>query len=141
MISDYRKGYENSDEKHAWIGIRIANARNCWVKNVTAVHFGFGTASLEQWCQNITVQDSACIDPVSTIAGSRRYPFMIMGQMNLVQRCYGRRARHDFAANWKARGPNVFLDCISSKPSNDCGPHACWSPGPCTITLELRVVR
>jgi hypothetical protein len=78
----------------------------------------------------VTVEDSTCLDPVSRISGSRRYPFTISGQLRLVQRCFARNGRHDFAQGSLSPGPNVFLDCASEKSHSDTGPHHRWAAGP-----------
>ncbi len=77
----------------------------------------------------MTVQDCACIKPVSLITGGRRYPYSINGQYCLVQRCYSDHARHAQATGAKVCGPNVFLDCYAENTHSDTGPHHRWAVG------------
>lgn len=61
-----------SDEQHGWDFVSINSAENVWVRDITAVHFGFSAVNIGQakWA---TVQGSKCLDMVSQITGSRRY--------------------------------------------------------------------
>jgi len=129
LISEYRKGEENSDEAHAWDAVKINNLVDGWVRNVTAVHFGYSCVNIGSAGKRITVQDCACIDPVSKISGGRRYSFALDGQLCLVQRCYTRGGRHDYVMHACARGPNVFLDCVADQTYADSGPHHRWGTG------------
>ncbi len=52
-----------------------------------------------------TVQDCACLAPVSKVTGGRRYPFSQNGQYGLVQRCYSEDARHAAAPGDGLRRP------------------------------------
>lgn len=71
------------------------------------------------------------IDPVSKIAGARRYSFSAQGsgQRILFQRCYARNGRHSFVTGQKTVGPTVFVDCLSESSLSDIGPHHRWSVG------------
>jgi hypothetical protein len=129
LVSEFEEGKETSDESHAWDAIRIGNTIDSWVRDVTAVHFGYSCVNIIASAKRITVQDSACIDPVSRISGGRRYSFALDGQLCLVQRCYTRGGRHDYVMHARARGPNVFLDCVADKPHSDSGPHHRWATG------------
>lgn len=129
LISEYKKGMQKKDENHAWNAISIYNATDSWVRNVTAVHFGYSCVYISSKGKQVTVQDSACIDPVSKITGGRRYSFNIGGQLCLVQRCYTRHGRHDFVMSARVRGPNVFLDCVADNTHSDSGPHHRWAVG------------
>jgi hypothetical protein len=77
----------------------------------------------------LTIEDSSSVDPVSVITGGRRYPFCMVGQLNLVQRCYSRDGRHAFVVQARVCGPNVFLDCTSEKDHATSEPHHRWSVG------------
>jgi hypothetical protein len=127
-VSEY-KGHEDEDEAHAWDFIVIDAAANAWVRRITALHFAHNAVKVERKAKWVTVEDSTCLDPVSRVAGSRRYPFTISGQLTLVQRCFARNGRHDFAQGSLSPGPNVFLDCASEKSHSDTGPHHRWAAG------------
>jgi hypothetical protein len=107
----------------------IDAAANAWARGITALHFAHNAVKVEKKAKWVTVEDSTCLDPVSRIAGSRRYPFTISGQLSLVQRCFARNGRHDFAQGSLSAGPNVFLDCASEKSHSDSGPHHRWAAG------------
>jgi hypothetical protein len=66
---------------------------------------------------------------ISEIKGGLRYPFAIVGQLNLVQRCFAREGRHDFVMQYRVPGPNVFLDCRSEKPLAESGCHQRYATG------------
>lgn len=127
LVSEYEKG-NKEDEKHAWRGVGLEAVSNSWVRNLTTVHFSH-CVTIQKDSIFVTVQDSACIDPISIIRGGRRYPFAINGQYSLVQRCYSRDPRHAQATGSRVRGPNAFLDCLTEKPHNDIGPHHRWAIG------------
>jgi hypothetical protein len=128
LVSEYQQGRENEDEEHAWIGVTIDHAENSWIRNVSVVHFSHGVG-LGSQAAFITVQDCACLRPVSKITGGRRYPFAISGQYCLIQRCYSDHSRHAEATGARVRGPNVFLDCLAENTHADTGPHHRWAVG------------
>ncbi|HEX5791085.1 MAG TPA: hypothetical protein VFY13_08015 [Luteolibacter sp.] len=128
LVSEYVKGQENQDEAHAWTGLSLDHAADSWVRNVTTVHFSHAV-NLSGMSKFVTVQDCACLKPVSLITGGRRYPYSINGQYGLVQRCYSDHARHAEATGSKVCGPNVFLDCLAENTHSDTGPHHRWAVG------------
>lgn len=128
LVSEYEKGQENKDEAHAWTGVGLDHAADSWVRNVTTVHFSHAV-SLGSMSKFVTVQDCACLKPVSLITGGRRYPYSINGQYCLVQRCYSDHSRHAAATGSKVCGPNVFLDCLAENTHADTGPHHRWAVG------------
>jgi hypothetical protein len=128
LVSEYEKGKETSDEAHAWIGIGLGAVENAWVREVTAVHFSHAVEANAN-SLFVTIEDSAHLDPVSQITGSRRYSFSLNGQYGLVQRCRAQDARHAFVTGSKVRGPNVFLDSVSTRSHADSGPHHRWAVG------------
>lgn len=129
LESVYRKGAENSDERHAWNAITLDRIVDSWVRDVTAVHFAYACVATGKGAARITVQDCAMLDPVSKIAGGRRYSFVGGGQFVLFQRCYARNGRHDFVTGHLDVGPTVFLDCLAEETHADIGPHHRWACG------------
>ena len=117
------------DEEHGWTLIDVIDARDFWVRKITAIHFGYACVSVHRPCKWVTIEDCACLDPVSKIASGRRYSFAIDGQLTLVQNCGARGGRHDFVMEALAAGPNVFLDCIAKNCHADSGSHHRWSAG------------
>ncbi len=129
VVRDYRGEKYFADERHCRELVRIENAVNVWVRNVTAAHFVYSCVSIGRGAKWVTVRDCACLDMVSEITGSRRYPYSVAGQLCLVERCTGDTGRHDFAVGSRICGPNVFLDCRAGKSYNTSEPHHRWSVG------------
>jgi hypothetical protein len=117
-----------SDEQHGWNFIEINFAENVWVRNITALHFGYSAVNIGQ-AKWVTVQDSKCLEMVSEITGGRRYCFNNDGQLNLIQRCEAQTGRHDFVLGARVCGPNVFLHCNASNSFATSEPHHRWSVG------------
>jgi len=126
LVSEYEKGQENKDEAHVWTGVALDHAADCWVRNVTTVHIGYAV-SLGSMSKFVTIQDCACLKPVSLIMGGRRYAYSLNGQYGLVQRCYSDHSRHALVTGAKVCGPNVFLDCLTENNHSDIGPHHRWA--------------
>ncbi len=122
-------GSNPEDEDHAWIGISFERTRDSWVQRVTGEHLAYATISFTRSARHNTAQEVAFVDPVSEVTGGRRYPFNISGSGNLIQRCYSSKGRHNFVAGARVAGPNVWLDCLAVKSTNDDGPHHRWSSG------------
>ena len=113
-----------SDENHYWNFIVIDNARNVWIRNVTALHFAGSMVSIRKGSKWVTVQDCVSLEPVSIRGGGRRFTYQIMGQLCLVQRCTSDKGRHSFVlGDYTACGPNVFLDCKATIPYSSSEPH------------------
>ena len=127
-----------TDEAHSWTLVRLVGVENGWVRDVTAEHFALSAVALGSNTKWATVQDCACLDPVSQITGGRRYSFAMNGcQLCLVQRCSARNGRHDFVMGSVVAGPNVFLNCRAEKTHADAGPHHRWSVGTLYDDLHL----
>jgi hypothetical protein len=119
----------NTDEDHAWTAIRLRDAENCWVREVTGQYLAYSTVNIDD-ANYITVQDCAYIEPKSQVSGGRRYSFAIQkGIGNLIQRCYTKSGRHDFVTGSRVTGPNVFLDGLAEDARSDVGPHHRWATG------------
>lgn len=121
------KDYE--DTHHAWIGIQIDKAENCWVRNVTCRYFGYAAVSCEAAAKNVTVTDCRCLETKSVITGGLRYSFNNWGQQNLFMNCQATEGRHDFVTGARVCGPNVFYNCTASQTYADIGPHHRWASG------------
>jgi hypothetical protein len=115
-------------ESHAWNGIHIkSNTENTWVRDVTGHYFGWSLISASG--KRATIQDCVNLGHASIISGGRRYPFMIDGQLNLVQRCLAFEGRHEFVTQARTAGPNVFVDCLGVNSRQNAGPHHRYSVG------------
>jgi hypothetical protein len=119
----------DTDEDHGWIAVDFNNIENGWVRNITAVHFGYAAVSLGSQAKNITVKDSKCLDPKSIITGSRRYSFNNDGQLNLFMNMETTYGRHDYVTGAKTLGPNVFFNGKTRQSQSDIGPHHRWAVG------------
>jgi len=127
MTSAYTTSWASSvsgvahDEQHGWNAVKIAYARDCWVKNVEAWHFGFSCVNIGSTASFITVDNCAMYDPISIIDGGRRYSFNVDGQRNLVQNCIARNGRHDYVTGSRVAGPNVFYNNTATLQKNALG--------------------
>lgn len=117
-----------SVEQHAWHGIKLhCSSENTWVRHVSGKYFGWSLVSASGI--GATVTDCVSLGHASQIRGGRRYPFMIDGQRNLVQRCVTIEGRHEFVSQAKTAGPNVFVDCVGRASKSSAGPHHRYSVG------------
>ncbi len=117
-------------EHHTWTAIKLSGVTNGWVRNMTAVHFSYSAVQISENSDYNTIQDCAMLEPVSEPRAPRRYHFYISGgKGNLFQRLYSEEGRHDFVTGKKVEGPNVFLDALAVRSSNEIGPHHRWASG------------
>jgi hypothetical protein len=118
-----------SDEDHYWNFITINNAKNAWVRNVTALHFAYSLVGTQRGAKWITVQDCISREPVSRRMGARRFTFRLSGQLTLVQRCTSDKGRHSFMMGQPTSSGNVYLDCSATVPYSSSEPHEQWATG------------
>ncbi|MFC1489582.1 hypothetical protein ACFL6K_00060 [Candidatus Latescibacterota bacterium] len=119
-----------SDEAHWWNFASFNNAKHCWVRDVTGLHFGGSLVSLSGGVKWTTVQDCKNLEPVAQRWGARRTAFASSGQLNLVQRCLSDRGRHSFVTmGQQSAGPNVFLECTATRSYSTSEPHSHWVTG------------
>ena len=126
IASVYR---DDDDAEHAWTGVMLDKAEDCWVSNVTTHHLANSAVWCERYAKNVTVQDCRCLEPKSVITGGYRYSFYNNGQQNLFMRCLTTEGRHDFVTGARVLGPNVFYQCNASQTYADIGPHHRWACG------------
>lgn len=118
-----------SDENHYRNFIIFDNIRNGWVRDCTALHFVYsmvGTSAGAKW---VTIQDCVSREPISMIAGARRFVFALRGQLGLVQRCQSDKGRHSFMTGQPSSTGNVYLDCSATRPYSSSEPHEQWATG------------
>lgn len=119
-----------TDENHAWTGIRLSRVTDSWVRRVTTRYFGNNAVVIEGQASFNTVEEVACLDPKSEITGGRRYPFAVNGGVgNLFQRCFARHGRHNFVTGARVTGPHAWLDSLAVENHADDGPHHRWATG------------
>ena len=118
-----------SDENHYFNFINISNAKNVWVRNITALHFGNSVVQSNAGSKWITIQDCESWEPVSIRMGARRFTYHMNGQFCLVQRCFSQKGRHSFVLQGHESSGNVFLDCKEFNPYSTSEPHNHWVNG------------
>lgn len=65
VVSEYERGREDDDEDHAWQAIVLDAVGDGWVRNVTAVHFGYCCVAIGYKTIRVTVQDCTYELPIS----------------------------------------------------------------------------
>jgi hypothetical protein len=118
-----------ADEDHYRNFVIFDNAKNCWVRNATALHFVYSMVGTQRGAKWITVQDCVSRAPVSRRLGARRFTFALRGQLGLVQRCLSDEGRHSFMTGQPTSSANVFLDCKATTPFSSSEPHEQWATG------------
>jgi hypothetical protein len=118
-----------SDENHVSNFIIISNAKNIWVRNISALHFVTSVVQSNPGSKWITVQDCESREPVSVRAGGRRFIYQMNGQLCLVQRCFSQKGRHSFVLQGSEASGNVYLDCQAVNPYSTSEPHNRWVNG------------
>ncbi len=118
-----------SDENHFTNFINFSNAKNGWVRNISAFHFIYSVVLVSTGSKWITIQDCESWEPVSMRMGSRRFIYHLQGQLNLVQRCFSQKGRHSFVLTNESSSGNVFLDCKAVNPYSTSEPHHHWVNG------------
>jgi hypothetical protein len=118
-----------ADEDHYWSFITFDNAKNGWVRNVTALHFGNSLAAGLRGSKWLTVQDCVSREPISRRMGGRRFTYLMEGQLALVQRCASDKGRHSFVTGQPTASGSVYLDCVATNPYSSSEPHSQWATG------------
>jgi hypothetical protein len=118
-----------ADEEHFRDFVVFTNAKNCWVRNATALHFVNSMVGTQRGTKWMTVQDCVSREPISRRMGARRFTFALRGQLALVQRCHSDKGRHSFMTGQPTGSGNVFLDCTATSPFSSSEPHEQWATG------------
>jgi hypothetical protein len=118
-----------SDENHYFNFINITHAKNVWVRNISALHFGNSMVQSNAGSKWVTVQDCESWEPVSVRMGARRFTYQMNGQFCLVQRCLSQKGRHSFVLQGPDASGNVFFDCKAINPYSTSEPHNKWVNG------------
>lgn len=118
-----------SDENHYRNLVTISNAKNIWVRNMSAYHFVNSVVQTNAGTKWATIQDVESWEPVSVRQGARRFIFHLQGQLALVQRCFSQKGRHSFVLQQSEASGNVFLDCKAVNPYSTSEPHNHWVNG------------
>lgn len=118
-----------SDENHVSNFIVISNAKNVWIRNISALHFATSVIQCNAGSKWITVQDCESWEPVSQRWGGRRFIYQMNGQLCLVQRCFSQKGRHSFVLQNAEASGNVYLNCQAVNPYSTSEPHNHWVNG------------
>ena len=119
-----------NDEEHAESAISIANAKNCYVRDVSAKYFIVSAVNFAGGSRQISIVNCSMLEPVSKIEGSRRYSFCFGAgtQQCLVKGCYAYNGRHDYITSGGATGPSVFVNSVIDAGGGS-ETHGLWSTG------------
>jgi hypothetical protein len=128
-ITRYEGNEYFSDENHVSNFIVISNAKNVWVRKISALHFVTSVVQSNAGSKWITVQDCESREPVSVRAGGRRFIYQMNGQLCLVQRCFSQKGRHSFVLQGSEASGNVYFDCQAINPYSTSEPHNRWVNG------------
>lgn len=128
LLSDYDLS-NAKDEDHAWDGILMDNASDCWVGRVNFKYLSGSAVNIQKRCRRITVEDCISSEPTSEIGGWRRCTFLTRGTQTLVQRCVSKNGIHDFVAGYCAAGPNAFVQCEGESSLGFSGSIGSWATG------------
>lgn len=118
------------DEDHAWSAVALVGVEDAWVREVTALHFGYAGVVVRTGAR-ITVEDVRALDPVAIVTGSRMYNFNASpGQQVLFTRCEATNGRHHFVSNGTSWTSGVvFHRCVSRGANAASEGHRRWSMG------------
>jgi len=139
-------GNNVDDTRHAQRLIHIDNARDVFVRNITAEHFNVSCVTIEKGAKRVEVDtlynliadkkyytgegyDSTGRTFYETQVYVGRYGMNVFGQQNLMKHIYGINNRHLLEFMGLVEGPNVCYDCTSENYLAVTGPHCIWSTG------------
>ncbi|MCC7172269.1 MAG: hypothetical protein IT459_17615 [Planctomycetes bacterium] len=125
-----------ADENHPANGVSFGAARNCWMRGVHGLFFVYTFVTTQRDTQWITILGCRAEEPVSQVAGGRRYAFNILGQDHLVYRCFAKDAALSFVSQGnksdKKDGPSTgiaFVECVARRMYSEIGPHSYGTAG------------
>lgn len=117
------------NEDHAWDGVYIDNAEDCWVRMVDFKGLAGSAVIVHRGAQQVTVEDCSSRAPQSEVGGLRRRTFLTMGGKCLFLRCYSEEGINDFSAGYCAPGPNAFVQCDAVRSNGFSGSSSSWATG------------
>ncbi len=129
LISEFQDMEAANDENHAWDGVEVGLAQDCWIKGVSSLHFGQSTAKVLPGAIRITIEDCAYLAPIAKDGYGRKHGFISAGQQILVQRAFAEGCRFPLLITGRTCGPNVFLDCYAEGEKSIIGPWRYWAMG------------
>lgn len=119
------------DEAHARTAIYLEGVEDCWLKDVTGLHFSYALVDMSV-ANRISVVDCSGLSPHSLIEGSRRYNFNVSSFSNnvLFTGCRASEGRHAFVSNGTSSVSGiVWTNCIGERDLSTSEGHRRWSQG------------
>ena len=121
----------SEDGDHVYDCVDMIGVRDCWAKNITALHMGDAGIKLEE-ATRCTVIDSKVFEPHGPISGGWRYNFYVGDNTTniLVKNCVSSKGRHAFVSNGASKANGiVFTDCSSTGDYTRSESHRRWGQG------------
>ena len=116
-------------EDHARNAIELRGVEDCWVSDVTGLHFSYAMVDMNV-ASRVTVQNCKGLEPHSLIDGGKRYNFTVGRKSNniLFTNCEASEGRHSFVSNGTSSASGiVFHNCRSSGDYSTTEGHRRWS--------------
>lgn len=116
-------------EDHARNAIQLRGVEDCWVSDVTGLHFTYAMVDMTV-ASRVTVQNCKGLQPHSLIDGARRYNFNVSRKSNniLFTNCEASEGRHSFISNGVSSASGiVFHNCTSDGDYTSSEGHRRWS--------------
>lgn len=124
-------GDPDVDEAHAWVGVKVRQVEDAWVRDSTVLHFAKAGVETTE-ATRVTVRNCRALDPASVVTGGLRYNFNCesFSQQVLFADCYASKARHAFISNGASSASGiVFLRGTSEGALASSEGHRRWSQG------------
>jgi hypothetical protein len=119
------------DEEHVRTAIYLEAVEDCWLKDVTGLHFSYALVDMSA-ANRVTVTGCSALAPHSLITGARRYNFNVSRFSNniLFTGCRASEGRHSFVSNGTSSVSGiVWTDCVSEDDFSSSEGHRRWSQG------------
>lgn len=116
-------------EDHARNAIELRGVEDCWLSDVTGLHFSYAMVDMNV-ASRVTVQNCKALEPHSIIDGGKRYNFTVGRKSNniLFTNCEASKGRHSFVSNGISSVSGiVFHNCISNEDYSTTEGHRRWS--------------
>lgn len=120
-----------TDENHANVAISTVNAKNGFIRDVSAKYFILSAVRCGANSKQITVKNCSSLEPISNVQGSRRYSFSCTtsAQQILFTGCYSYAGRHDYMSSYSSTGPLAYVDSVAEASTTASETHGTWTTG------------
>ncbi|MFT5999660.1 MAG: hypothetical protein ACI81P_002118 [Neolewinella sp.] len=129
------------DENHARTAIFMAGVEDCWVKDVTGLHFSYALVDMKT-ATRVTITGCSALSPHSLVTGARRYNFNVSSKSNniLFKDCFATKGRHSFVSNGTSSASGiVWTNCTSEFDLSTSEGHRRWSQGLLYDKIDFRL--